>query len=526
MLRTYQSDAIENLRNHVKAGKKRIVLVLPTGGGKTVIAAQVAANAVGYGKRVGFFAHRIELLRQTQRVFNGFGIHRVGFIAGGCDTDDDAPAQVISIDAFRNREKPKLDVIFVDECHRAMARQYREHIFNAYPDAVIIGLTATPQRLDGQGLGSVFEEMLVVATPGQMIAGGYITKPRVFSHPITDLKSVRSVCGDYHQGDLEEVMRSNVLVGNIVEHWQKLANNERTFVFGVGVDHSKKIALFFNDAGISAKHVDAETPKEERIQALADFEAGRVRVLTSCGLFIEGVDIPSARCAVLARPTKSVTVYLQSVGRVLRPWQGTGSLILDHAGNVITHGSPWETREWSLEGREKKSKSNVNIKTCPSCFAIIEGNPPTCPECGASMFVGTVPDKVVETTPGELSEYTFEDPTRDNADDDSHDPFGLFAEYKQWGMLTTEQIIFVKQEATKLYKKGMKPGALHFRFQEKYKGARSPYAIKERLDAMFFKSDYWVKTNQINNERRQYWERVKYERDRVDASVFAADDDA
>jgi len=309
MLRTYQSDAIENLRNLVKAGKKRVVLVLPTGGGKTVIAAQVAANAVGNGRRVGFFAHRVELLRQTGRVFNDFGIQRVGFIAAGEPTDEGAPAQVVSIDTFRNREKPPFDIIFVDEAHRSMSASYREHVFAAYPDAMIFGLTATPERLDGKGLGEVYGDILVVATPIDMIRGGYITKPRIFSAPFRpDLGSVRRVAGDYHQGDLEDLMCQSVLVGSIVEHWQKHANNDRTFVFASGVAHSKKISLFFRDAGIPSAHLDGDSSKAERIQTLADFEAGKIRVLSSCGLFVEGIDVPSARCAVLARPTKSVTV--------------------------------------------------------------------------------------------------------------------------------------------------------------------------------------------------------------------------
>lgn len=523
MLRTYQSDAIENLRNLVKSGKKRIVLVLPTGGGKTMIAAHIAKTAVDRGHRVGFFAHRVELLRQTKATFERTGIARVGAIAGGEEPDDDAPAHVISIDAFRNREKPKLDVIFVDEAHRSMATSYRAHIFEAYPNAIIIGLTATPERLDGQGLGTLYEEMIVVATPAELIESGHIVKPRLFSHPIdVDLNSVRSVCGDYHLGDLEEAMRSNVLVGNIVSHWQKMANNERTFVFAVGVEHSKKITQTFCDAGIAAVHVDAETPKNERLQALINFETGKTRVLSSCGLFIEGVDIPSARCAILARPTKSVTVYLQSVGRVLRPWHGLGSLILDHAGNAVIHGKPWEEREWSLEGRQKKKKNPFKTKVCESCFAILEGNPKECPECGAELFVGSELREEPTEVGGELEELA--DPTSDNAENDTLDPLGLFVGFTRWGMLSAEQIAFVKTEATKLYTKGQKPGALHFRFMERWPGQSSPYAIKQRLDSVFFESDYWTKTNKRNQERREYWERVKSERDRFDASVFASDD--
>jgi DNA repair protein RadD len=231
-------------------------------------------------------------------------------------------------------------------------------LLEEYPKAVFIGLTATPVRLDGRGLGEIYGDIVEVVPMANLIADGHLVKPRVFAPFTPDMKNVRTVKGDYDATQAAEVMNQKQITGDIIKHWQHSAAGRKTIVFASSVLHSKNIVEAFMKAGISAKHLDANTPANERDQALQDWREGKFMVLSNMGLFVEGLDVPAASCCILARPTKSVTIYLQAVGRIMRPHESkTDCIILDHAGLTYEHGFVEMPRIWRLDGKKKRGKA-------------------------------------------------------------------------------------------------------------------------------------------------------------------------
>ena len=288
-LRPYQQAAIDALRARVSAGVRRIVVVAPTGSGKTTIAAHLIARALERGSRALFMAHRRELIGQAYSRLADLGVPeaQLGVMMGADPRRrPGAPVQVASVDTLRNRAKPRADVVFVDECHRSLSKTIRD-ISACYPDAIHIGLTATPFRADGSGLGDVYDDLLLVASPRQLIDDGHLVEPRVFTVPanaLPDLSAVRVKRGDYDQRALAEAVDSKTLVGNLVEHWMRHARDVRTVAFAVSVAHSRHIAEQFKAAGIAAEHLDGDTPTGERDAMLARLESGETRVVANCGV--------------------------------------------------------------------------------------------------------------------------------------------------------------------------------------------------------------------------------------------------
>lgn len=411
-LRPYQVEAVERVRQSIRAGARRILLVLATGGGKTVVASNIVASSVAKSKRVLFLAHRRELIRQTfaKLVRNGLDPDDVGIIMAGVESrpaetgelparDDElwdrlarrrphARVQVASVDTARNRELGAFDLIIVDEAHRALAPSYVK-IRDAYPKAVHLGLTATPYRADGRGLGETYEDLVVVASPSLLIAEGFLVAPRTFTVPaskLPNLGSVRVRGGDYDAEELAAAVDQATLVGDIVEHWQRHTPGVRTVAFAASVEHSKHIAARFVEAGIAAEHLDGETPADERDAILGRLERGDTLVVANCGVLCEGWDQPSVKACILARPTKSTGLYLQQAGRILRPYQGQAAIILDHAGCAVEHGLPQDDREFTLDARPKRrAKAAAELppaKTCEQCYAVVPTPTRVCPECG------------------------------------------------------------------------------------------------------------------------------------------------
>jgi superfamily II DNA or RNA helicase len=274
----------------------------------------------------------------------------------------------------------------VHNCHRSLSQSYQD-IAAYYPNAVHLGLTATPYRADGRGLGDMYQELVVVASPRQLIDEGFLVEPSVFTVPrehLPDLSSVHVRAGDYESKALEEAVNRKGLVGNIVEHWLQLAKGKRSVAFAASVEHSKHIAERFREAGISAEHLDGTTPSEERDAILGRLNAGITSVVSNCGILCEGWDQPAVKCAILARPTKSTGLYLQQAGRILRPWNDERAIILDHAGCAVEHGLPQDDREFSLEGKKKSGRRVIceaPTKVCPSCCAVVHAACRICPEC-------------------------------------------------------------------------------------------------------------------------------------------------
>jgi len=429
-LRDYQLEGVDRIRRFIRGGFARVLLVAPTGAGKTVIAVHIIECSVALGNSILFLAHRRELIVQAWKKLvgctcpvgfdhvtrrhercepDGLPISSVGILMGKDPRRNPrAVVQVASIDTLRNRTKPPADVIIIDETHRALAGTYQT-ILAAYPDATVIGLTATPYRADGRGLGELYQKMAVVASPRELIDLGFLVEPRVFTVPASDLPQLAGIKlkgGDYDADALSAAVDRIGLVGNIVEHWQKRAENRRTVVFAVDVEHSKHIVDRFREAGVAAEHLDGTMASGERDAILARLESGETRVVSNCAVLCEGWDQPSVKCVVLARPTKSLGLHLQQCGRILRPWGDVGALILDHAGNIIEHGLPQDERELSLDPPRKKKAGDrgPSCKTCEDCFAIVPSATLVCPACGAVFPTSEEREKAKQEQDGELVE--------------------------------------------------------------------------------------------------------------------------
>ena len=378
-LRPYQVQAIDNTRRRMSKARS-VVINAPTGAGKTLIGCQIIKQAVEKQRRVLFLAHRRELIDQCAAKLDEAGVLHYGVILAGHAKAraPHAPVQVASIQTLIRRELPLADLIIIDEAHRALAKSYL-HILVNYPSAKIIGLTATPERLDGKGLSDLFDDMVVVATIPELIDAGYLVKPECYGAPSggPDLSRVKKRGGDYREDQLQEAMDTTELTGELLTNWQRLAGDCKTIVFATGIEHSQHIVSRFQQAGINAAHLDGATPLPLRQQILRDWQTGGIQVVSNCAVLAEGFDFPSLECCVLARPTQSVALYLQSVGRVMRPSPGKqGALVLDHAGCFSAHGLPHDHREWTLEGEtERRQRKKAPPKMCPVCHLMHEAEP-------------------------------------------------------------------------------------------------------------------------------------------------------
>jgi len=385
-LRDYQQQAIAQVRQALAAGHKSVLLQAPTGSGKTVLMAWMAARAAERGKRTTFIVHRQELLFQASRTFGAMGI-RHGLIAPGQTMTRDA-IQVASVQTLVRRFDRVIppDLLIYDEAHHAPSATWRR-VFERYPNARSIGLTATPERLDGKGLGDIFEVMVCGPTVRQLIDAGYLSDYVVYAPPVgIDLEGVRTRAGDYAKDQLADAVDKPTITGDAVRHYLRLANGKRAIAFCVSIEHSKHVAEQFRSVGVRAQHIDGTEDNRRRAAIMDRFAAGGIQVLTNVDLISEGFDVPAVEAAILLRPTQSLALYLQQVGRALRPQPGKTAVILDHAGNVLRHGLPDDDRDWTLEGRPRKrgrqeDAPDIRVRQCPKCFAC-HAPAPTCPCCG------------------------------------------------------------------------------------------------------------------------------------------------
>lgn len=391
ILRDYQSRALDELRESILSGKRRTLLVAPTGSGKTTIAAAMIAGAVAKQGAVLFLAHRKELIDQCSTRLDGAGVDHGVIQSGNPRNLPWLRVQVASIPTLSSRLQrggalPAATIIIIDEAHHARARTYGA-ILDAYPGAVVIGLTATPWRTDGRGLGELFEHIVVAARPRELIEQGHLVPYAPFAYDSPEVKRVKKAGSDYDQHQLEAVMGERRIVGNVVQQYIEHASGKRALVFAVTVKHSRDLVERFIAAGVRAEHVDGETETFERKSILARFTAGATKVVCNVGVWTEGMDCPAIECVILARPTLSPVLYLQMVGRGLRPSPGKSvCLIHDHGGCIAQHGLPAADREYSLDLDDRPSGDTERLpplRTCKACFAIYPAASGTaCPACG------------------------------------------------------------------------------------------------------------------------------------------------
>jgi superfamily II DNA or RNA helicase len=335
-------------------------------------------------------AHREEIVEQISEKLSLYGIVH-GRIQTGRSRMN-CPVQVGMIVTYKNN-LPRLEaptLLVIDECHHTPASQYAA-IVNAMPaETTILGFTATPERLDGKGLDAYFDTMVVGATTPDLISMGYLVPPVVYAPSLIEVKNLRTKYGDYEKKQVEELLDEPAIIGNVVSHYQRLAGGSRAVVFCVSISHAIHVADQFNEAGIPASHVDGSMDKAKRRRILSAFRDGSIRILSSADLISEGFDLPAIETAILLRPTKSLGLYLQQVGRALRPAPGKqNAIILDHVQNTVRHGLPDIHRQWSLQGarkRKKKDDDEFDVHTCTVCFLCYTGK--TCPTCKVEELSG------------------------------------------------------------------------------------------------------------------------------------------
>ncbi|MFZ2079357.1 MAG: DEAD/DEAH box helicase [Xanthobacteraceae bacterium] len=395
-LRAYQIEVIEKCREEIKVGNDKIIIVAPTGSGKTIVAGSIIKSVVAKDKRALVLAHTREIIGQTSAKLAAEGIDH-GIIQAGFAPRDAAvqiaTVQTLSSRAMRSRrmELPAADLLIVDECQHSTAATWRK-IIESYPQAVLIGLTATPCRGDGRGLGGIFDAIVECPQVAELIAQGYLVGTRVYAPAEPDLTGIRTRAGDYVEQELAQRMDKDELVGDIVQHYFKYGERRKTVCFAVNVAHSIHICEEFKKAGVRAEHIDGSTPKPERDAALARLASGETEVVTNCMVLTEGWDLPAVACCILARPTKQMGLYRQMVGRVLRPAPGkTNAIVLDHAGATYRHGFVEDKVEWTLDpDRRAESKAHAarqadgyrsRFVDCTSCGSIrVAGE--RCGHCG------------------------------------------------------------------------------------------------------------------------------------------------
>lgn len=404
-MRSYQADVIARVRATLRNGTRRILLCLPTGSGKTVLAAHILAAAAERGKRSWFCVHRRELLDQSVTTFIEAADIHTGIVSAGYPNSPLAPVQVCCVPSLARR-LPALcdpDLIVWDEAHHVASRSWSD-IAQAYPHAVHIGLTATPQRLDGRGLGAHFDALVCGPSTADLIASGNLSPYRFYAPgAAVNLDAVHRVGGDYHKRELAGAMEQSSVVGDALSHYQAHCDGGRALVFAWNIEASERIAAQFVAAGIAARHVDGETARAERMQVMREFRNGQVQVLCNVDLFGEGLDVPSVDAVFLLRATQSLGLYLQQVGRGLRAAHGKPFVrIFDHVNNWERHGLPDDARQWSLAGTVKRAREQaVAAKRCAQCFGVCRPSAHACPYCGA-LFITQA--REVEQVDGVLQE--------------------------------------------------------------------------------------------------------------------------
>lgn len=377
-LRPYQTEAVSQILQAFNT-YNRVLYQLPTGGGKTVILADLINHVQG---NVWILVHRKELIQQTLGK-----LHEDASIISAEHKYIEARVSIAMIQSLVRREGLKSpDLIIIDEAHRARAGSYLK-ILEKYPNAKVLGVTATPRRLDGKGLGDIFQHLILGPTVRELIDQGYLADYYLYGAPkAVSLYGVSKRAGDYNLEQLAEVMGDKVIVGNSVDEYKKHLDGKQAIVFAVTVEHSKYIAECFKAAGIPAAHLDGETPTERRDSIIQQFKEGKILVLTNCQLFTEGFDVPNIEGVIILRPTLSLAMYKQMVGRALRPKaNGSRAIILDHATNYKRHDLPDDDVEWSLEG--KPPKPSLGIKDCPICYAVVSSFDKECKHCNYSFAV-------------------------------------------------------------------------------------------------------------------------------------------
>ena len=396
-LHDYQENAIAQCYSKWKK-VKRLVFWAMTGSGKSEIAAYLAQEAAKDGIPVLIIVRGRELVKNLSGRLDKYNIDHSIFMAGNNRLDKSKLIQVSSIDTMISRKQfPFSDrqcLVILDEAHKSY-----DVIFEKYPTQYILGLTATPFSDM-----SDYEDYVCPIEPWELRDQGVLVPEKIYCPHVIDTSSLKIVAGDFKRDQVEQLVTQGEIVGNVVRDYIDLGQNRPSVCFAVSIEHSKQLRDEFYKNGVPAIHCDASSTDQERKQAQEQLENGTIKVLCNVDIFSVGWDCPMVSCVILARPTWSLIWYLQAIGRGLRSFPNKRDcIVLDNAGNVYRHGTPYRPRDISLEKPEKrtgKRKDDISIRQCHECFFIYELPQIDCPECGA-----TPPKREIKKIEGILKEY-------------------------------------------------------------------------------------------------------------------------
>lgn len=427
VLRPYQREILARTAASLR-DQRRVCVQGPTGCGKTHLIAALVAAAVMVGLRVLILATRTRLVRQLHERMDSFGIaHGVMAAAMPGLTNWSHLVQVASVDTLYRRcivdakmPLPVADVVVFDEAHLALGAS-RQKILNSYPNAWQFGFTATPAKTSGAPLREQFDALILGPTVSELIDAGMLVQPRIFSRPVVTARELQAVgndgkTGDYRTGRLSELLSRPKLVGDVVTNWLRIANGQRTLVFACDKAHGAQLVIEFRQAGVACEQLTDDDDDATREEAIARLEAGVTQVLVNCFLLSYGIDIPQVECVVLARPTRSVVLYLQAIGRGMRPAEGKQVLtVIDHGRVVENLGLPTYDRDWSLDGSnvnararelaESRVSTAEQPRTCRECACmwLVTEDGANCPNCGCQPVTRAKP---VQVTQADLTEVS------------------------------------------------------------------------------------------------------------------------
>jgi superfamily II DNA or RNA helicase len=367
-LRDYQQTLYESTRQAFRNGK-RVLVVAPCGAGKSYIFSAMAKNTNG---SVLVLVHRRELKEQHERLFQNLGITN---------------ARVNTYQTERNHlgDYPTPKLLIVDEAHLSRSKGWSEIV--EYYNTYTVGLTATPIRLDGKPLGSIYNSMVQGITTKELIEQKRLA-PYDYYAPVTvDTDNLKISAGDFLLKDLEQIMSDRAIYSDALKSWERIARGEKTIAYCVTIDHAKQTADLFSAAGYPAVEIDGETPAKKRDKIMQDFRDGKIMVLCNVGIISEGVSIDDVSVTLLLRPTESHALYWQQAMRSMRYQPGKRAKIIDCVGNYSRNPLPDADVEWSLTTSSKKpqrmdSEGNFRIRTCGECFQVFQ-TADVCPYCGA-----------------------------------------------------------------------------------------------------------------------------------------------
>ena len=370
-LRPYQAEIIRQARQEFAAGNRRVLIVAPCGAGKTVLAVFMCHEHVARGGRVLYLAHRRELLEQAEKTLAPL---------------DGITVMSVQTAARRTETLPEPTMIVLDECHHAAAKTWQT-VIQAFPTAYLVGLTATPVRLDGKGLGDCFDVMSQGVTAEWLIENNYLAPYKYYSVPTLDTSGLKKKRGEFQAADVEALFdgQESRIEGDVVKHYRRLAEGQQAICYCPSVKISCDYAARFNAQGIRAAHLDGDLSRAERDDIVERFRQHEIQILCNVDLLGEGFDVPDCSVVIMLRPTASLSLYIQQSMRGMRYRPGKTAIIIDHVANYKRHGAPDESREWNLQGKFKRKQNGgdaVKARECPECYAMLRGAPDVCPECG------------------------------------------------------------------------------------------------------------------------------------------------